>query len=94
MPIDLNNVIERNDHLKTARIDQEIVIMNVATNKYIALDEIGRCIWEILATPCRVDDLCQQLSKKFDATTEQITADVLAFLTDLEREGLVHGVDE
>jgi hypothetical protein len=58
------------------------------------LDEIGRRIWDLLEAPRRVDELCQQLAGEFDATAEQIAADILPFMVQLETEGLVHATGE
>ena len=94
MPLGLSSVVTRTGGLMEAAVDQEIVILNMATDHYVGLDEIGRRIWELLEGPRRVDDLCQQLSKEFDAGPDQIAADVLPYLAELEREKLVHIVDE
>ncbi len=69
------------------------MILNLETNNYVALDEIGRRIWELLATPQRVDDLCRQLSEDFEATPEQIATDVIPFLAELIAENLAHVVE-
>lgn len=90
MPIDLNSTLVRLDNVMSTLLDEEIVILNMAKNNYIALNEIGRRIWELLERPMRVEDLNLLLSREFDATPEQIAADVLPFLNSLEDEGLVH----
>ncbi len=89
MPIELSRLMVRGGDLLSAPIDKEIVILNMAKNNYVGLDEIGLRIWELLEKPIRVDELCSQLSREFDATPEQIIADVIPFLAELEREGLV-----
>ena len=90
MPIDLNSTVVRLDNVMSTLLDEEIVILNMAKNNYIALNEIGRRIWELLESPIRVEDLNVLLSREFTATPEQIAADVLPFLNNLEDEGLVH----
>jgi hypothetical protein len=61
----------------------------MAKNNYIGLDEIGRFIWDLLAEPSRVDELCIRLSRHFEATPDQIATDVLPFIEELESEGLI-----
>jgi hypothetical protein len=73
----------------SAPVDNEIVILNMKGNNYISLDQIGRRIWELIETPVVVDDLCSRLEQEFAGSREQIVADVIAFLEELEREGLV-----
>ena len=94
MSIELNTQIVRIQNVMTAPIDQEVVIFNLAKNNYVNLDEIGRRIWDLLETSQRVGDLCQQLSLEFDASPEQITADVLSFLNELQAENLIHVANE
>jgi hypothetical protein len=90
MSIDLNSFVVRTDGLMAASIDKELVILNLAGDNYVGLDEIGRRIWELLETPHQVSELCRQLSREFEATPDQIVADVLPFLAELENEGMVH----
>ena len=94
MPIEPSSRIVRGEELMSTIIDTEIVILNMAKNNYVGLDEIGLRIWELLEKPIRVDELCNQLSREFSATLEQITADVVPFLADLEKEGIVQSVDK
>ena len=93
MPIDLTTPIVRTQDLMTAPADRDMVILNLAKGNYVALDEIGRRIWELLSVPRYAADLCRQLSAEFDATPEQIAADVLPFLNELQAENLVQIVN-
>jgi hypothetical protein len=89
MPIDLNSTVVRLDNLMSTQLDEEIVILNMAKNNYIALNEIGRRIWDLLERPMRVEELNLLLSREFAATPEQIAADVVPFLDKLASEGLL-----
>jgi Coenzyme PQQ synthesis protein D (PqqD) len=94
MPFELTTRVARFGELMSAPVDKEIVILSLASNHYVGLDDIGRRVWELLEAPRRMDELCQQLAGEFDATAEQIAADVLPFLVQLESEGLVHVAGE
>lgn len=89
MAIDTTTNVVRTAGMMTAPVDNEIVILNMKGNNYISLDAIGRRIWDLLETPVSVAELCRQLGTEFEGTPEQIAADVLSFLEELEREGLV-----
>ena len=89
MSVELSSQIVRTENLMSAPVDNEIVILNMAKNNYIGLDEIGRRIWDLSAEACSVDDLCNRLSREFEATPEQIAVDVLPFLEELAQEGLI-----
>lgn len=92
--MNLNTMIARADELMSSPVDDELVLLNLAHNNYIGLDRIGRRIWELLATPQRIGDLCRRLSEEFAGEPEEIEADVLAFLDELVGEGMVHVMDE
>ena len=94
MSLELSTRVVRFPELMSAPVDREIVILSLASNHYVGLDEIGRRVWELLEQPRRIDDLCRQLTCEFDATEEQLANDVLPFLGQLESEGLVHAVPE
>jgi hypothetical protein len=89
MVIELSSQIVRIENQMSASVDKEIVILNMPRNNYIGLDEIGRFIWDLLAEPCRVDELCNRLSLEFEDAPHEIAADVLPFLEELKEEGLI-----
>jgi hypothetical protein len=93
MSVGLQNSVIRAENLMSAPMDNEIVILNMAKENYVGLDEIGRVIWDLLKEPWRVDELCARLSREFEATAEQIAADVLPFINELTDEGLVRVLD-
>lgn len=94
MPFDLNTRVVRVAEAMAARVDKEIVILNLASDHYVGLDEIGRRVWELLETPQRTEVLCRRLAGEFDAPLEVVAGDVLPFLGQLEAEGLVHVAQE
>jgi hypothetical protein len=87
--MDLYDIVERNQDVSSARVGSDVVILNLARDDYVALDEVGRRVWELLEDPCRVGDLCAQLAREFAGPAAQIEADVHGFLVELEREDLV-----
>ena len=94
MSIESTAIIARAGDLASNAIDEDLVILNLNRDNYIALDAIGRRIWELIESPRRVDDLCRQLALEFDGPPERITADVLRFLHELEQESMIDVVDK
>jgi hypothetical protein len=86
--------LARNEQLPSADVDQEVVFLNASMDSYIALDEIGRRIWELLESPHRVVELVAELGHQFDGAQDVIEADVLRFLSELEHEGMVRVIDD
>ena len=92
MPFELTTRVVRQPDLMTAPVDKEIVILSLAANHYVGLDEIGRRIWELLERPQEIQSLCQMLTGEFHASPDQISGDLLRFLNQLENEGLIHAL--
>ena len=90
MRIEINTRVTRVADLMFTHVDEDIVILNMQTDNDVALDAIGRRIWELLETPRRVDEICRQLSQEFSGDPEQITTDVLAFLDELQTEQMLN----
>jgi hypothetical protein len=64
-------------------------MLHVEKNAYYDTDAIGADIWRRLESPTRVGDLCAALVQRYDVQPEQCEADVLAFLRDAYREGVI-----
>jgi len=89
MTIDASTRVSRTPDLMATAVEDELVILSMATNSYVALDAVARRIWELLVTPLGVGELCNQLESEFEAPEGQILSDVLVFLRGMERDGLV-----
>ncbi len=87
--VTIDTVLVRTDHCLASEIDNELVMMDVQSGHYFALDAIGRDIWERLEQPIRVGDLCAALEQAYAAPLGVITADVLYLLHSMVGEGLV-----
>jgi hypothetical protein len=90
MALDFNSVVGRTEGLMSTPLDRDLVILNPDRDNYISLDEIGRRIWELLDAPDRVDTICRKVAQEYQGDEQEITADLLSFLRELEAEGLVH----
>lgn len=74
-------------------LDGEVVLMSAARGRYYGFDLIASDIWQRLATPCRVGDLCAALADAYDGAPEEIAADVIALLTQLRDEALIEVIE-
>ncbi len=83
------SIITRAETCMVAPMDNELVVVSLASNEYVAVDEIGRVIWEMLETPQSVDAICKELADRYAATPEQIREDVLPFLEELQKVSLI-----
>ena len=87
--VGLRSVVSRNDRLSAQALDEELIMTNLETGEYYGLDSSGRRIWDLLATPTSVDQLCSVLMKEYSVGRSQCEEDVIAFVSELQREGLI-----
>lgn len=87
--ITLETTVQRSQELLTSSIGDEVVMMSIENSAYYGLDPVGSKIWEMIAEPVRVSQLCDQLMERFEVSAEQCQADVLKFLNEMHDEGML-----
>jgi hypothetical protein len=90
--MELDSVVVRVPGVTAAPVGDDLVILNLARDDYVALDVIGRRVWELVEEPRTVADVCASLRSEFEDPAQRIEADVLDFLNELSSEGLVRVV--
>jgi len=85
-----SDVLVRNDEeLLTTVVDGELIGMSVEQGACYGLNSVGTHIWELLAEPRSIDDLCGQLKNEYDVGDDECLREVLELVEDLRAEGLV-----
>jgi hypothetical protein len=87
--ITLDSIVRRSSDVLASPVDNELVMMDIERGMYYALGVVGADIWERLAEPLKVVDLCAQLQQIYDVDRVTCETDVLAVLNDMAREGLL-----
>lgn len=87
--ITLETTVQRSQELLASSIGDEVVMMSIENSAYYGLDPVGSKIWEMIAEPVRVSQLCDQLMERFEVSAEQCQADVLKFLNEMHDEGML-----
>jgi hypothetical protein len=81
--------VERRGDWLSAKVGDELVMMSAQSGYYIGLSEVGARIWELIAEPAQLDDICAQLEREFDVAPESCRAEVSAFLDQLAAQNAV-----
>jgi pyrroloquinoline quinone biosynthesis protein D len=79
----------RRDGLLAQRAADSRVVLDPASGRYYALDEVSARIWDLCDGSRSVAAMVDDLAAEYDAPREEIEADVLSFLAELAGEGLV-----
>ena len=67
----------------------EAVLLSLASERYFSLDDVGTEVWRVLVSAPTVGSAVEQLLGVYDVEKEQLTADVVTFVTELTGAGLV-----
>jgi hypothetical protein len=70
--------------------DSESVLLHLDTKRYYTLNETGAHIWELLQHGRCAQDIARALQDDYAITDEEATRVLLAFVDELQQEGLVH----
>lgn len=89
MAISMKSKIIRSSHPVAELVDDELVMADIEAGKYYGLNDIGTAIWKKIETKISVEDLCKQLCETYAVAPEQCSAEVIAFLKDLESRKLI-----
>jgi hypothetical protein len=73
----------------TAKVGDELVMMNTKSSKHIGLTKIGARIWEIIEKLKTVEEICSLLLAQFKVTPETCRAEVDSFLAELAQHDAV-----
>ncbi len=84
-----SSVVARRSGLVSAPAGEDLVMMDVVSGTFYALDDIGRFVWERLETPTPVSELLAEILRHYEVGPERCRQDILALLGDMHGRGLV-----
>lgn len=72
----------------TQDVGGELIILDLATERYLSVDPVGARIWALLQTERPLSEVLEQLVERYGVSRERIEADLEAFVASLESLGL------
>ncbi|NBB76807.1 MAG: PqqD family peptide modification chaperone [Bacteroidetes bacterium] len=87
--MDRNTKIIRTDKALASAIDDELVMFDANAGQYYGLNSVATAVWNQLETAKTVDELAQELTTGFDISKEACLNDLLDFLPELQKKGLI-----
>jgi hypothetical protein len=84
-----STVVARSDGFIEAEIDNEVVALSIEQGTCYGLNRVGSRIWNLLATPIRISDLCQKLLAEYEVDPNVCERQVIDLLEELRAEGLI-----
>jgi PqqD family protein of HPr-rel-A system len=89
MQLELSTIVCQDPAPLKATVDDEVMLMNTESGFYYGLNSVGSRIWERIAQPATVQEICATLLDEFDISPEQCQKECLHFLGMLLERGLI-----
>lgn len=87
--ISTESIVSQNEDIVASDIDDEKVMMSIEKGQYYSLDPVGSRVWEFIENPIKVSDLIDALLLKYDVDRRTCERDVLAFLDEINEDGIL-----
>lgn len=89
MAIEDSAVIRLRRDMIAAESDGEMIVLDAERGDFLQLNKTAARIWALLEEPLTFGDLCARLADQFAVDAAACREDVLAFVGDLSRRGLI-----
>jgi hypothetical protein len=76
-------------HVLVRFLDNEVVLLNLASEKYFGLDETGTRMWQLATTSPNIDTAYQELLAEYDVAPELLHDNLTKLLIELVENGLL-----
>lgn len=77
-----------------ADLESEVIILGLTDGVYYGVDGVAARIWSMVQQPVRLQEIVRAVHAEFDVEEAACQADVLAFVGELARRGLVTRVGD
>ena len=89
----MDSVVQRDPDQIAAKVDDDVVMVNVETGYYYAVSDVAREIWEAIERPRMISELIDVLSRTYDVDRPTCEAQTISFLEHLLAERLLRVKD-
>jgi hypothetical protein len=80
-------LISRTGDWLSADTGDGVVMMSPSVARYIGVSPTGGAIWELLATPQTLGQICERLQQTYDTSGVDLRGDVVEFVSGLVARG-------
>lgn len=82
-------IVTRSAAVLSNPADGGVLMMDIDSGSYFAMDSSAAAIWTLIAEPRSVRHICAALQNRYAVDAQTCRDDVAAFLADLSNRGLV-----
>jgi hypothetical protein len=77
------------NHVMARQVGEELVILNLHSEQYYGLDEVGASMWLAIESNPTLHAALENLTGDYDVEVDQLKKDLDELLTKLTTEGLI-----
>jgi predicted transcriptional regulator len=87
--LDLSAIVTPSPGVLVQELDGEAVLLNLESERYFGLDDVGTRVWQHLLEHRRLERVCEEMQKEYDVDESTLRADVLGLVDELIAAGIV-----
>lgn len=89
MAISFSDRVKIPDDVLISNLQEESVILNLDSERYFGLDDVGTRILSVLTSSDSIEAAYEELVKEYDVDSQVLRQDLLALVENLVDQGLV-----
>ena len=89
MDIAFSNAAKVSSDILHNQVEEELVLLDLNTEKYFGLDETGTAFWKAVTGSPTIEDAYQELLATYEVEPEQLRTDLKNLLQELINQGLL-----
>lgn len=89
MPISFSDRVKIPDDVLISNLQDESVILNLDSERYYGLDDVGTRILTLLSNSASIEAAYQRLVEEYDVDREALRHDLLTLIEQLVDQGLI-----
>ena len=86
----MTQTINISSEFLTQEVGGETVILDLKSETYFGLDEVGTRIWQLLVEQEDMQTITATMLNEYDVEEDQVEKDIQNLLTQLDKAGLIH----
>lgn len=77
------------EHVLSRKLDDELVLLNMHTETYLGLDDVGARFWEVLSESESINDALEKLLEEYDVEEDRLRRDLAELVSAMTDQGLI-----
>ena len=87
--ISLQQKVTLSKEVLSQEVDEETVLLDLKSESYFGLDEVGTRIWQLLNNGCNLQGVFETLLAEYEVDEKQLDKDLQSHIAQLVEAGLI-----